>query len=1372
MKKLRFILLSIVVLLVSGRAAAYDFESGGLYYNILDADAKTVEVTCENYTDWNTKANYSGDIVVPATVSNGGIIYSVIKIGQLAFKGSEITSLTLSEGIETIDQDICEGCYSLASLSLPSTLRTIEYAAFWNCDALTTIDLPEGLTTLGNNVFSYCNSIKTVYLPSTLSSIGGGLFTGTTSLLSVISRISSPFEVNLNVFANQQWNSDTQTYTYTPCLATLYVPTGTTSKYQGFEGWTMFAGIEEGEPAETEIDGLRYIYTEGGATAKVIAGNYSDLESVTIPGSIKVNGVSYTVKGIGARAFYNLDNIKSVKIESGVETIGSRAFYDCDGLSELELPSTLKTIGDYAFVWCKMTSLDLPEGVTSIGEGAFQSCVNMTKLVLPSSLVSFGNYLVRDCSKLSSVISRISSPSEISQYVFSSNQSWSESEQKTIFTPSSATLYVPKGTAAKYQAFDGWNMFADVIEGEPQEGIGDDGFMYSYVIDSKIATLIRGEYNNLTDVVISENVIIGGASYKVIGIGAQAFYNRSLRTLKISNGIRNIGNQAFQYCYDLTSVDLPESIITIAQYAFAECNNLKSISIPKNVVSIGEAAFRSCGITEIVIPTTTTSIGNDAFSGNPITSIKVDAGNTHYDSRNNCNALIETASNKLLKATASTVIPNGVVEIGNQAFYNLKNLMGISIPSSVTTIGYSAFADCDALTSIYIPSSVTRIESEAFNWCDALATVKVDPNNTVYDSRNGCNAIIETANNRLIFGCKNTVVPRGIKILGDAAFRGCTGLDSLKLPYGVEKLEWGSLSYNDLKYVEIPNSVTSFGNEVFAGCDYLVSIVSKIKYPTSINGYSVFGWGALFSKATLYVPKGKKEAYQNAGGWDFQYIEEMDGQQLATPTLSFDGRYVTATTTDKDVDMYYGMGGKAPSIYYDGPITVSDLGTVSVIAEKSFASDSEVATKEIEYFYNGDTLKLSSAGHISDAIKWCGADKVEKMTVVGPINSSEFETIRTMQNLKFLNLAEATGQLSIPDNAFANSNLVSFVAPASLSSVGSGIFSNCQQLAAVCWNTSAALPADALSGVNNPNLLLYVQNASDAPTSVHNVVVNGTANDIALSDATGNNNFYVPVAFTAKKISYTRNFQQKTEVGVSCGWETIALPFNVGSIVSEKLGSDYTPTPFNSYRNYNRQRPFWLYTLDEYNDNYISPASNISANVPYLICMPNADVYADDYNLNGNITFSAENVNVAVSDPIQKTKGSVSFIPAYQRMDASSDVFALNVNQEYKGYPAGSLFVNNFREVRPFEAYSLHPSTAVNAPAIAYTVSSLIGGNSGDTTGIIDVMLKKNDGSDGNTLVKVYSLSGALIKQAKADDVTKGLPKGVYIANGKKFVVK
>ena len=208
MDKLRFILLFVVVLL-AGNAAAYDFESGGLFYNILDADAKTVELTCQNYTDWNTQSDYTGDIVVPAVVTSGDVTYNVVKIGHHAFKKSGITTLSISEGVEIIDQDICEGCYQLTEISLPSTLKSIGYAAFWNCSGLTSITIP--------NSVSY---------------IGDGVFRGCTGLTSVIVECIRPLTIHSYDFPNR-------------ANSTLYVPAGSKAAYEAADYWKEFKEIIE-----------------------------------------------------------------------------------------------------------------------------------------------------------------------------------------------------------------------------------------------------------------------------------------------------------------------------------------------------------------------------------------------------------------------------------------------------------------------------------------------------------------------------------------------------------------------------------------------------------------------------------------------------------------------------------------------------------------------------------------------------------------------------------------------------------------------------------------------------------------------------------------------------------------------------------------------------------------------------------------------------------------------------------------------------------------------------------------------------------------------------------------------------------------------
>ena len=241
----------------------------------------------------------------------------------------------------------------------------------------------------------------------------------------------------------------------------------------------------------------------------------------------------------------------------------------------------------------------------------------------------------------------------------------------------------------------------------------------------------------------------------------------------------------------------------------------------------------------------------EGISSIEFSSLIVVEGNPVYDSRNNCNAIIETATNKLLHGCKNTVIPSSVTSIGDRAFMDCSGLTSISIPSSVTSIGNSAFYGCSGLTSISIPSSVISIGSSAFIWCSGLTTITVDADNSVYDSRNNCNAIIKTATNELISGCKNTVIPSSVTSIGGNAFYGCSGLTS----------------------ISIPSSVTSIGNNAFYYCSGLTSVTCKSSTPPSL-GEVVF-WATPIS--TLYVPVGSRSVYSSTSGWsEFDNIVEAE----------------------------------------------------------------------------------------------------------------------------------------------------------------------------------------------------------------------------------------------------------------------------------------------------------------------------------------------------------------------------------------------------------------------------------------------------------------------------------------------------------------
>lgn len=305
-------------------------------------------------------------------------------------------------------------------------------------------------------------------------------------------------------------------------------------------------------------------------------------------------------------------------------------------------------------------------------------------------------------------------------------------------------------------------------------------------------------------------------------------------------------------------------------------------------------------------------------------------------------------------------------------------------------------------------------------------------------------------------------------------------------------------------------------------------------------------------------------------------------------------------------------------------------------------------------------------------------------------------------------------------------------------------------IAAIVWEGNGELTSEQMQGITNPNLLVYVNEASKAPAGVQNVIVNGTAAQIVLTDASGNNNFFCPEPFTAQSISYTRNFSQTTEIGVSRGWETIALPFNVQSI---SHGSHGALVPFGGG---NGGYPFWLHQLQ---DNGLTPVTAMEANTPYLICMPNNTVYPSAYNQAGSVTFASSNVTVPRTEPREAFGANVILMPAFQNQAAGPDIFTLNVGAARDSYAEGSVFISNYSDVRPFQAYVHHSNQARGTDDIQFIPLTSIGGGD-DTTAIMEIIQPAANGTGD-----WYSLDGRKFS-------SKPTQKGIYIQNGKKIVIK
>lgn len=590
--------------------------------------------------------------------------------------------------------------------------------------------------------------------------------------------------------------------------------------------------------------------------------------------------------------------------------------------------------------------------------------------------------------------------------------------------------------------------------------------------------------------------------------------------------------------------------------------------------------------------------------------------------------------------------------------------------------------------------------------------------------------------------------------------------------------------------IRLTGSKNWVNDPVFGYANHQLSISSDTPGATiryTLDGTMPTSESAIYTAPLDMTQNTRIRAMACADGMSDSFIKsylvgDFDKQDCADPVANYDGRKVTLTTNSQNTDIYYTLDGSDPTtqsqLYnIDAGIAVTEAGIIKAFATMDLMNDSKITTFEVPSYYDGnEKVSIKTAGNLATAFDWCGGKPLrDTLNVVGNVNDADFAAVAKMSNLKVLDMSAAKPEGgTIGDQALAGTNLVYVSLPANLTTCGKEIFANSSKLAAVRWNTNTTLPANMLDGINNPNLLLYVNTKSAVPAGIGNVIASGVAENIVLSVPEGEEtgNFFCPKAFTAQKISYTRNFTQETEVGVCQGWETLTLPFNVATITHETNGAI---APFaNGSKS---DKPFWLYELST--EAGFRAASSIKANTPYIISMPNSQAYSDEYILSGKVTFAATNAMVSATTAASSKNESREFVACYNQTEKAEGIYALNVGEEYLGYRPGSIFAENFKQVKPFEAY-------LTTAQAAQTFSRQFGSS---TTGIGMIPLKPVYGlkawSHGSTLylqsdkacsVMVFNTMGMLMKKVdvEAGETTAvtDLPSGIYIVNNKKIAIK
>ena len=475
------------------------------------------------------------------------------------------------------------------------------------------------------------------------------------------------------------------------------------------------------------------------------------------------------------------------------------------------------SIGYMAFHFCtSLSSIIIPESVTLIGALAFNQCSKLESIIIPENVRYIGRYAFQGCHNLTQMTCLSKTPPECLSDTFSN------------FRMLGCTLHVPSASVAAYKSAEYWSEFTN-IQAIPTNDIASgtcgDNLTWRLTEDGEL--IIEGT----------------GAMYDFSSDSAPWYeYRESIKAVTINEGATSIGDYAFYECRSLTAINIPEGVTSIGEYVFCGCN-LICIRIPASVKSIGEAAFANSGEVEEII---------------------VASGNINYDSRDNCNAIIETSSGQLVAGCVSTIIPEGVTSIGYGAFVAIKGWSSIVIPESVTIMGHYAFYDfhhsltsitCEAKTPptihgssffhvelnipVYVPAASVNAYKSAQYW-NNFTNFQAIPTTDIASGTCGDNLtwrlteeyelIIEGTGAMYDYSSDNSpwyeysesikavTIKEGVTSIGDCAFYGCSSFSSVALPDGITWIGMHAFkNCSSLTSIKIPNGEIEICVDAFLG---------------------------------------------------------------------------------------------------------------------------------------------------------------------------------------------------------------------------------------------------------------------------------------------------------------------------------------------------------------------------------------------------------------------------------------------------------------------------------------------------------------------------------------------------------------------------
>ena len=582
-------LLTLLMSMVGTKSFAHDIAvanaDGKYIYYVWTNNNTELAVSYRGNSLSHYSNEYSGNIVIPESVTYNGSTYPVTSIGGGAFyECSSLTSITIPNSVTSIGQAAFEHCHSLISITIPNSVTSIGSGAFegtaWydnQPDGLvyagkvaysykgtmpdnTKIVLEEGTLGITGGAFSGCSGLTSITIPNSVTSIGEYAFYECDGLISVhISDLTAWCNISFYDFSSNPLSDAHHLYMNGKEITNLIIPDGITSI-----GNNTFSGCS----GLTSVTIPNSITSIGNNTFSGCSG----LTSVTIPNS---------VTSIGGGAFSSCRGLTSITIPNSVTSIGGGAFSDCSGLTSITIPNSVTTIEGSTFYECSsLTSITIPNSVTAIEEFAFAYCRGLTSITIPNSVKSIGLQAFKSCSGLTS----ITIPDGVTDI----------GGDAFTFCSSLTSITIPNSVKSIGKFYYCYNLTS--IHISDLAWWCNTNFTNSDILDNAYHLYLGDQ--EVTNLVIPDGVItINSCSFKNCAY---------LTSITIPNSVTTINEQAFQGCRNVTSLKLPDNLRLIRPSTFQGCSNLKSVTIPSTVEVIYQNAFAGCNSLESVTSQATT----------------------------------------------------------------------------------------------------------------------------------------------------------------------------------------------------------------------------------------------------------------------------------------------------------------------------------------------------------------------------------------------------------------------------------------------------------------------------------------------------------------------------------------------------------------------------------------------------------------------------------------------------------------------------------------------------------------------------------------------------------------------------------------------